>query len=231
MTQTRKGTIEASENNCTTNIEGVFAAGDATNRGPSIAVRAIGEANDAATAIDAYLNGKDMHIHTPYYSQRKASDIDFSGYEKAKRAEMSCKDPAYRKGNFDAVINGFTDEQARKEAARCLECGCHDVYDCKLVHHTNLYEVNPGRFAGQKRQTSYETKLVTIERNQGKCILCGLCVRTCEEVAKKGILGLVGRGFGTEVKPEFRNSDVINQCADCQQCVYACPTGAMKILK
>ena len=231
LTQTRKGTIEASENNCTTNIEGVFAAGDATNRGPSIAVRAIGEANDAATAIDAYLNGKDMKIHTPYYSQRKASDIDFSGYEKAKRAEMSCKDPAYRKGNFDAVINGFTDEQARKEAARCLECGCHDVYDCKLVHHTNLYEVNPGRFAGQKRQTSYETKLVTIERNDGKCILCGLCVRTCEEVAGKGILGLVGRGFGTEVKPEFRNSDVIAGCADCQRCAYACPPGALKILK
>ena len=228
---TRKGTIVADEAVCTTNIEGVFAAGDATNRGPSIAVRAIGEANDAATAIDAYLNGKDMHIHTPYYSQRKASDIDFSGYEKAKRAEMSCKDPAYRKGNFDAVINGFTDEQARKEAARCLECGCHDVYDCKLVHHTNLYEVNPGRFAGQKRQTSYETKLVTIERNQGKCILCGLCVRTCEEVAKKGILGLVGRGFGTEVKPEFRNSDVIAGCADCHMCAYACPTGALKILK
>lgn len=231
LTQTRKGTIEASENNCTTNLEGVFAAGDATNRGPSIAVRAIGEANDAATAIDAYLAGRDMKIPTPYYSKRKASDIDFSGYEKVPRAEMSCKDPGCRKGNFDAVINGFTEEQARKEAERCLECGCHDFHDCKLVHHTNLYQVNPGRFEGQKRQTSYETKLVTIERNQGKCILCGLCVRTCEEVAKKGILGLVGRGFGTEVKPEFRDSEVIAGCADCHLCAHACPTGALKILK
>ena len=231
LTQTRKGTIEASENNGTTNLPGVFAVGDATNRGPSIAVRAIGEANDAAAAIDAYLNGKDMTIRAPYYAKRKSSDIDYSGHKKAPRAEMPCKDPAVRKGNFDAVINGFTDEQARAEAARCLECGCHDFYDCKLVHHTNLYEVNPGRFEGTKRQTSYETKLVTIERNQGKCILCGLCVRVCEETAKKGILGLVGRGFGTEVKPEFRNSDVIAGCADCQMCAYACPTGALKILK
>ncbi len=231
LTQTRKGTIEASEMNGATNIEGVFAVGDATNRGPSIAVRAIGEANDAAFAIDAYLRGQDMTIRAPYYSKRKVTEKDFEDREKIARAEMSCKDPAYRRGNFDAVINGFTDEQARAEAKRCLECGCHDFQDCKLIHHTNLYEVNPGRFEGKKRMTTAEKKLVTIERNDGKCILCGLCVRVCEEVEGKGILGLVGRGFTTVVKPEFRDSAVLDHCADCLKCAYACPTGALKILK
>ena len=231
LTLTRKGTIEASENNCTTNIEGVFAAGDATNRGPSIAVRAIGEANDAAIAIDAYLNGKDMHIPTPYYSERKVTAEDFADREKLERAEMSCKDPAYRRGNFDAVINGFTDEQARAEAKRCLECGCHDFHDCSLIHHANLYPVNPKRFEGAKRQSGSEKKLVVIERNEGKCILCNLCVRTCEEVAGEGLLGLVGRGFTTVIKPEFRDSAKIAKCVDCKACAYACPTGALKILK
>ena len=231
LTKTRKGTIEASENNGATNIEGVFAVGDATNRGPSIAVRAIGEANDAAYAIDAFLNGKDMTVRAPYYSQRKVTAEDFADREKIARAEMSCKEPSYRRGNFDAVINGFTDEQARAEAKRCLECGCHDVYDCKLLYNTNRYDVNPGRFEGQKRMTTSEKKLVTIERNEGKCILCGLCVRTCEETAKKGLLGLVGRGFGTVIKPEFRDSAAIEGCADCHLCAYACPTGALKILK
>ena len=226
----RKGTIVADEALCTTNIEGVFAAGDATNRGPSIAVRAIGEANDAAAAIDAYLKGNPMVKFEPFYSKRNAKDVDFSGYEKKARAEMSCKDPAYRRGNFDAVINGFTDEQARAEASRCLECGCHDVEDCKLLHHANLYEIHPKRFAGKKRMTTADTKLVSIERTHGKCILCGLCVRTCEEVAGKGILGLIGRGFGTEVKPEFRNPETIADCANCLKCANACPTGAMKIL-
>jgi len=231
LTQTRKGTIEASENNCTTNLEGVFAAGDATNRGPSIAVRAIGEANDAAYAIDAYLAGKDMKVPTPYYSERKVTAEDFADREKIARAEMSCKDPAVRKGNFDAVINGFTDEQAREEAKRCLECGCHDFYDCSLIHHTNLYEVNPGRFAGDKRKSGSETRLAVIERNEGKCILCNLCVRTCEEVAGEGLLGLVGRGFTTVIKPEFRDSAKIAKCATCLECAKACPTGALKILK
>ena len=230
LTQTRKGTIEASENNGATNIPGVFAVGDATNRGPSIAVRAIGEANDAACAIDAYLSGADMKIRAPYYAQRKVTAADFADREKITRAEMSCKDPAYRRGNFDAVINGFTDEQARAEAKRCLECGCHDFYDCSLVKHANRYEIHPERFAGQKRMTSSEKKLVCIERNEGKCILCGLCVRVCEEVAGEGLLGLVGRGFTTVIKPEFRDSEKITKCKDCLKCAYACPTGALKIL-
>ena len=230
LTQTRKGTIEASENNGTTNLEGVFAVGDATNRGPSIAVRAIGEANDAAYAINAYLSGEDMKVKTPYYAQRKVTAEDFADREKIARAEMSCKDPAVRRGNFDAVINGFTEEQARAEALRCLECGCHDFYDCSLIKHTNRYETNPQRFAGAKRMTNSEKKLVVIERNEGKCILCGLCVRVCEEVAGEGLLGLVGRGFGTEVKPEFRDSAKIAGCKDCLKCAEACPTGALKIL-
>ncbi len=228
---TRKGTIVADEAVCSTNLPGVYAAGDATNRGPSIAVRAIGEANDAAAAIDAYLSGKELVASKPYYAQRSVTEKDFADRERIARAEMSCKDPAYRRGNFDAVINGFTDEQARKEAARCLECGCHDFEDCKLVHQANLYPIQPQRFAGAKRQTGSEKKLVVIERNEGKCILCNLCVRTCEEVAGEGLLGLVGRGFTTVIKPEFRDSEKIAKCADCHLCAYACPTGALKILK
>ena len=228
---TRKGTIVADEAVCTTNIEGVFAAGDATNRGPSIAVRAIGEANDAAAAIDAYLQGKALIKAEPYYSKRNAKDIDFSVYEKKARAEMSCKDPAYRRGNFDAVINGFTEEQARNEAKRCLECGCHDFDDCHLIRYANQDEIHPERFAGSKHDSFKEQKLGIIERDQGKCILCNQCVRTCRENVGKGLLGLVGRGFATVIKPEFQDPAWIAGCADCHQCVDVCPTGALKLLK
>ena len=231
LTKTRKGTIEASENNGSTNLPGVFAVGDATNRGPSIAVRAIGEADDAATAIHAYLNGLDITIPTPYYSRKTVTAEDFADREKLPRAEMSCKDPSVRKGNFDAVINGFTDEQARAEAKRCLECGCHDYSDCKLIRYTNQQPVNPDRLAGAKHQCFKEQKLVSIERDQGKCILCNLCVRTCREEVGKGLLGLVGRGFKTVVKPEFMDPAKVADCATCHKCADLCPTGALKILK
>nr|MBQ8245351.1 FAD-dependent oxidoreductase [Oscillospiraceae bacterium] len=227
---TRKGTIVADEAVCTTNLEGVFAAGDATNRGPSIAVRAIGEANDAAAAIDAYLQGKALIKAEPFYSKRKAEDIDFTKFEKKARAEMSCKDPAIRRGNFDAVINGFTEEQARNEAKRCLECGCHDFDDCRLIRYSNQQEIHPERFEGAKHECFKEQRLVSIERDQGKCILCNQCVRTCRENVGKGLLGLVGRGFVTVIKPEFMDPAAVAGCADCHKCVDLCPTGALKII-
>ena len=228
---TRKGTIVADEAVCTTNLPGVFAAGDATNRGPSIAVRAIGEANDAAAAIDAYLSGKALIKAEPFYSKRKAEDVDFTKFEKKARAEMSCKDPSYRKGNFDAVINGFTEEQARNEAKRCLECGCHDFDDCRLIRYANQQEIHPKRFEGSKHECFTEQRLVSIERDQGKCILCNLCVRTCREEVGKGLLGLVGRGFATVVKPEFMDPAAVADCVNCHKCADLCPTGALKILK
>ncbi len=231
LTKTRKGTIEASETTGKTNVPGVYAVGDATNRGPSIAIRAIGEADEAAEAIHAYLNGIDFEPCQPYYAKKDPAEIDFSRHEKKARAEMSCKDPAYRRGNFDAVINGFTDEQARAEAARCLECGCHDFNDCKLIKVANDQPIQPERLAGTKHPNFTEQRLLCIERDQGKCITCNLCVRTCEENAGKGILGLVGRGFTTVIKPEFQDPAVIADCAACLKCANVCPTGALKILK
>ena len=233
ITQTKKGTIEADENTGLTNMEGVFAVGDATNRGPSIAVNAIAEANAAANAIDAYLCGRCLVVAKPYYSVRSQISAEAlkAKFPTAPRAEMSCKDPKVRRGNFDAVINGFTEEQARNEAKRCLECGCHDFDDCKLIRYANFQPINPDRMAGGKHECFKEQRLVSIERDQGKCILCNLCVRTCREEVGKGILGLVGRGFKTVVKPEFEGSATIAGCKDCHKCADLCPTGALKILK
>ena len=228
---TGKGTIAADESNCSTNIEGVFAAGDATNKGASIAIEAIAEANLAAKAIDAYLKGLHFDFHKPFYSEKEVSEKDFSEREKRQRVKMSVKSPKERKKTFDEVICGFSEEEAKKEASRCLECGCHDFKECRLIRYANMQEIFPERFLGRKHNSFTERKVVSIERDMGKCILCNLCVRTCSEEVKKGVLGLVGRGFDTVIKPEFNSSETFNFCRKCHKCADICPTGALKIIK
>ncbi len=226
----KRGIIAADEATFRTNLPGVFAVGDATNRGAGIAIAAIGEANKAAAVVDSYLKGNEIPYRKPYLSERVVNPEMFAEYEKKQRAQMACKPAEVRIKDFNEMNLGFTEEQAKAEAARCLECGCHAYYGCDLVKHANRYEIHPERFAGEKRCSGSEKKLVTIERNEGKCILCGLCVRVCEEVAQQGVLGLVGRGFGTEVKPEFRDPAKIAGCKDCLKCALSCPTGALKII-
>ncbi len=230
--KTRKGTIAADESTYRTSVENVFAVGDATNRGASIAIEAIGEANRCADVVDSYLNGEIIAYKAPFVSKRNEKDIDFSGKQLAMRIKMPTRNPDERKCDFNEVNLGFDDEEkVKSEAKRCLECGCHDYGHCKLIKYANTLDINPDRLGGIKNNNPIETKLVSIERNQNKCILCGLCVRVCDEVVNKGILGLIGRGFSTVVKPEFKDTSVVEYCKNCKKCVEACPTGALRIIE
>lgn len=227
----KKGIIAADETTFRTSDEKVFAVGDATNKGAGIAIAAIGEANKAAYVIDSYLKGAVIPYRKPYVSETKVTEEDFKDRMHVSRAVMPHRPAEERRSDFAEINLGFTKEQAMKEAQRCLECGCHDYGDCKLIKYANCYEIHPERLGGSRHPGFVEEKLVTIERNQNKCILCGLCVRVCEEVAKEGILGLVDRGFDTVIKPEFNDPKHIAVCATCHKCADLCPTGALKIIK
>ncbi len=229
--KTQRGMICADENSFRTSLEGVFAGGDATNRGASIAIAAIGEANKAAQVIDSYLNGETVPYRKPFVSERVVTPDMLQDREKAPRVKMPTRSADERKFDFDEIYLGLSEEEARREASRCLSCGCHDYGECKLIKYADDYRVEPQRLAGEKNIIQREASLVSIERDQSKCILCSLCVRVCDEVAKKGLLGLVGRGFGTVIKAEFNDPDAVSGCASCHLCVDECPTGALRFIK
>ena len=109
---------------------------------------------------------------------------------------------------------------------RCLECGCREFFTCKLLKTANEYEINPERLKGEKSGGD-GNKNEFIKRDPGKCILCGLCVRSCAEVADKTALGLIGRGFGTVAAPAFNLPLDKTSCNNCGLCVKLCPTGAL----
>ena len=225
---TRKNTIVADESTFMTNIDGVFAVGDATNKGASIAVAAIGEAQKAADVIDSYLNGYTVGYRKPFVVEKQVSAEDFADKEKISAPEMPVVSACERKTNFTEVALGFTEEMAKADASRCLECGCLDYFKCKLLKYSRMYDVEPAVYAGEKTSEGKDASHPHIIHDKDKCILCGQCVRVCDEVMGVTALGLVNRGFVTVVSPEFGNSLDSSRCISCGQCVALCPTGALE---
>lgn len=225
---TVRGTILADEISFKTSIDGVFAAGDVINKGPDIAVRAIAGGKNAARSIDCYLNGIDLSPELPQYAENKAFDADtLCGTEKQERVKITLENADVRKNNFKEVASVMTKEEAQKEASRCLECGCASVYDCQLLPLMREYDSWGMAISGKTRQYKKDKSHPFIVRDNNKCILCGLCVRACNEISHTENLGLFGRGFGTIPVSAFDLPLNESKCVSCGVCVNICPTGAL----
>ncbi|GHU62077.1 glutamate synthase [Clostridia bacterium] len=236
---TRKKGIAYDPETYRTSLKGVFAGGDCGNDKISIAIEAIADAKVAAGVIDAYLGGEDVAYKPPYLVTRDdLTEKTFEDRERACRPKMKLASPKKRTKNFDEVVAGWTPEEAGKEGLRCLECGCGDFFECKLYEYANLYGTQPERFGNEVSVKDADGLPAApdaaddghpyIIREEGKCILCGLCVRICESVEGASALGLVGRGFNTVVKPAFETPLSASGCTSCGQCVSVCPTGALR---
>ena len=229
----QKGVIVVEEGTFRTNLKDVFGVGDAVHNKTGIAIEAIGDAVRASEVVDSYLNGEIKAFKAPFVSIRKDMEkvkAELADREKVMRIQVPKRPAAERKHDFKDIVIQLTEEEVQNEAKRCLECGCHDYGECNLIKCANCQEICPDRLMGEYHPGFVETELITIERNQKKCIMCSLCVRTCDEVAQQGILGLVGRGFTTVIKPEFNDPATIAVCKDCHKCADICPTGALRIL-
>ena len=217
----------------TTNLEGVFAGGDGVT-GPQTAIKAIAAGRTAAYSMDKYLRGAKIEKLPGMYNHvkgKKLKDIEkkeYEEHEKIEKIKMPMLNKEERNHNFKEVELGFTEEQAKAEAQRCLSCGCKDVHECKLREFATTYDAKQDRLAGAITKHPIDESHPFISRDRNKCIMCGRCVRICLEVQGAGALGFISRGYNATIEPSFSKPfGEDSRCESCGQCVSACPVGAL----
>jgi iron-only hydrogenase group A len=107
----------------------------------------------------------------------------------------------------------------------CLTCPKNG--HCELQNLAAEYNIQNVTFKGKTRHHYTDFSSPAIVRDPNKCILCGRCVRICEEVQGVSAIDFTKRGFDTMVLPPFEQDISQTTCVNCGQCVLACPVGAL----
>ena len=119
------GTLVVDTNTLATNVPGVFAGGDFTT-GPTFVIRAISSGRRAAIAINKFLTGDDSPVYIPDEKSHRHTAaglaLDEESTEDQPRVEVGLEDAGQRIKDFREVEKGFTEEEGRREAKRCLRC-------------------------------------------------------------------------------------------------------------
>ncbi len=241
---TRWNTQDANPETMHSGTGNVFSIGD-FRRGPATAIEAVADGRVAAEAIDRFFNGSMEHIPVkPFNSQKapKLKQVDtkqFESLKKVMRSVMPELTTQERELSFAEVETGFSNEDAIREAERCLECGCQANTDCKLRDFATEYKVEETEIdltSCQKFAVDNTSEFIVFDAN--RCISCGQCVDTCSNQAVHGVLSFLKNEDGTsanrpECRPGFDLGDDKrygmgdSNCVQCGACVQVCPTGAL----
>ena len=179
----RNGNVRVRSGSMQTDVPEIFAGGDCVT-GPDLAIRAVEQGRLAAEAIDRFLRGLSpegpVRAFNSSYGERDQAPSRF--YERARPAaripvpELPAME---RRRSFSEAVSGYTPEDARNEALRCLQCRCRAVDDCRLRDLATEFGVASCPGTETHENFSIDSSgVVRFERE--KCVDCGICVRTIE---------------------------------------------------
>ncbi len=107
----------------------------------------------------------------------------------------------------------------------CLYCVRNK--NCELQNLSEELNVTERRISGKKNKHPLDCSSSAIVRDPEKCILCGRCVRVCEEVMGVACIDFIKRGSNAMVATAFNKGINLSSCINCGQCIMVCPTGAL----
>jgi len=130
--------------------------------------------------------------------------------------------------NTPAIVEARTTILELLLANHPLDClTCEKSGNCSLQEYAYEYGLRKSGFEGDKHEYPLDDTNPFILRDNNKCILCGRCIRACEEIQGRCILDFAYRGFNTKVTPALDVSMAESECVFCGSCVSVCPVGAL----
>jgi formate dehydrogenase (NADP+) alpha subunit len=194
--------------------------------GKSVAVPGGGTILDAAKALEIPVPTLCHHPMLSSFGGCRLCVVELKG---VRNPVAACTTPADE--GMEIITSTPRLEELRKTLLELIlsdhpyDCMlCEIAGDCELQELAYYYDAKNTTYEGEKRTYNKRDNNPFLIREMEKCILCGRCVKVCDEVQGAGAIDFAYRGFKSKVCPQYEED---LSCEFCGQCVAICPSGAL----
>lgn len=175
-------------------------------------------AEDHKLVVKAVANGKAA-------ARKAAAEADAPSFD-SRIGKLRESELEQLSTNCSDLLSSNND--SRKEAARCLHCDCRKPVSCRLRKYAARYGADANEFVADERaHVQLVGKGGRVVFEAGKCIKCGLCIEVAKQSGEELGLTFIGRGFNTQVTVPFEEQLDVGLQVSAEDCVAICPTGAL----
>jgi iron-only hydrogenase group A len=104
---------------------------------------------------------------------------------------------------------------------------CERTGNCGLQELAGEMNIRERKYHGKRQRIQIDNACSSIVRDPAKCVLCGRCIRICDEVMGVSAIDIVGRGSESRIGTSYNRGLSTQNCVKCGQCIMVCPTGAL----
>jgi formate dehydrogenase major subunit len=229
VTLTPKNLIKANPKTTLTSMNRVYAAGEAAS-GSRALIQVVSSGRKAAECIHAAVMDIAPAPAESRFNFTRGKSFDavdakvLERFDKQDRTPMTDRSPETALLDNEEVRLGFDEAAAKREADRCLECGCMAYDDCdfKTLCVDNGIKLNKTGM-GAVPAYSLDTSHAMLDVDLNKCVYCRRCVNACEyDALDLTCASLDEQGLATGISLSFNDN-----CVHCGNCADHCSTGTL----